>query len=152
MKFRPNVALVLQNPGGHILICERSDWPGSWQFPQGGVKPGEAPLDALEREVREELGLDAGHYRVLQSSGPHRYVFDKIKRRRGFDGQEQTYYLAETTADPPPINLGTRNPEFIAARWIPPRDYNLAWLAGMKHPVYRRVFHDFFGIELPDEA
>jgi putative (di)nucleoside polyphosphate hydrolase len=148
MKFRPNVALVLKNPGGHILICERSDWPGSWQFPQGGVKQGESSRAALEREVKEELGLDPGAYRVLASSGPYRYVFDPNKRRRGFDGQEQTYFLAETTSDPVPIDLGACNPEFIAARWIPPDAYNLAWLAGMKHPVYRQVFRDFFGIEL----
>ena len=31
----------------------------SWEIPEGGVPPGEAPLDGIRRELREETGVEA---------------------------------------------------------------------------------------------
>ncbi|WP_105968233.1 (deoxy)nucleoside triphosphate pyrophosphohydrolase [Streptomyces geranii] len=47
---------------GHLLAARRSAPPelaGRWELPGGKVEPGEAPEDALVRELREELGVDA---------------------------------------------------------------------------------------------
>jgi 8-oxo-dGTP diphosphatase len=55
------VAAILER-GGKILICRRrpSDpHPLKWEFPGGKVEPGEAPPQALRRELEEELGIDA---------------------------------------------------------------------------------------------
>ena len=38
--YRPNAAIILRNSCGEILVCERSDWWGCWQFPQGRSKEG----------------------------------------------------------------------------------------------------------------
>lgn len=46
---------------GRVLAARRSTPPrlaGSWEFPGGKVEPGEAEAAALERECREELGVD----------------------------------------------------------------------------------------------
>ncbi|PZF86496.1 (deoxy)nucleoside triphosphate pyrophosphohydrolase [Jiangella anatolica] len=43
-----------------LLAARRSEPPelaGGWEFPGGKVEPGERPLAALHRELREELGI-----------------------------------------------------------------------------------------------
>jgi len=37
----------------------------SWEIPEGGVPDGESPLDGVQRELREETGLEAGTWREI---------------------------------------------------------------------------------------
>ena len=48
--------------GGRVLLTQRkrgTHLEGLWEFPGGKVEPGEDPRDALVRELREELGIEA---------------------------------------------------------------------------------------------
>jgi putative (di)nucleoside polyphosphate hydrolase len=145
--YRPNAAIILRNSAGEILLCERRDWRGCWQFPQGGVKKGETLLEALHREVEEELGLEPSDYRILSKRGPYRYLFMNGRKKEGFDGQEQYYFLAELMNPRVPISFeGCR--EFCAGRWLSPASYDLNWIPKMKREVYVEVFRDFFGVKL----
>lgn len=148
VKFRPNVAFILRNPGGQILICERSDWPGTWQFPQGGVKRGETHEEALFREVQEELGLEPSAYKIVDQRGPYQYRFPRNIKKDGYHGQEQTYFLGELLNASARINLECENPEFRDSQWIAPSDFRIAWVSAMKRDVYQQVFRDFFGVEI----
>ncbi|MDR1076826.1 MAG: Nudix family hydrolase [Xanthomonadaceae bacterium] len=56
------VAGVITDTRGRILLARRtgnSDLAGLWEFPGGKREPGETSEDALIRELREELGIEA---------------------------------------------------------------------------------------------
>ncbi len=59
-QFRVVAALIRKD--GKVLLTQR--WPGrhlglTWEFPGGKVEEGEEDKEALERELREELGVSA---------------------------------------------------------------------------------------------
>lgn len=83
----------------------------NWDFPKGVVEPGEDPLAAARREVREEtliadLALNWGE--VYRETGP--YGRRKISR----------YYLAETrtAAVTLPVSPELGRPEHDEWRWV----------------------------------
>jgi len=54
-------AAILIRPDGAVLLAQRPPgkvYPGYWDFPGGKLEPGEAPAQALARELHEELGVD----------------------------------------------------------------------------------------------
>jgi len=54
------VAGVIIDTAGRVLIAQRlpgTHMAGRWEFPGGKLEPGEAPLQALARELEEELGI-----------------------------------------------------------------------------------------------
>src|SRR4029453_4817586 len=56
------VAAALFDAQGRVLIAERpagKHMAGWWEFPGGKVGPDESDAQALVRELREELGVDA---------------------------------------------------------------------------------------------
>ena len=55
--YRLNVGLVLINEFGRVFWGRRQGHD-AWQFPQGGLATGETPLEAMFRELREEVGLE----------------------------------------------------------------------------------------------
>jgi len=55
-------AAIIMDARGRILLNRRrgdSDLPGLWEFAGGKCEPGETPQQALVRELREELGIEA---------------------------------------------------------------------------------------------
>jgi putative (di)nucleoside polyphosphate hydrolase len=148
MNYRPAVAAILQDRSGRILICERSDTPGAWQFPQGGIESGETPAAALAREVLEEISLSRTSYSIAAVRGPYRYRFPAGLTKKGFRGQAHHYFLLRLRGPKSLINTKAVNAEFRQARWIRPDEFDLAWLPSMKRAAYRRVLRDFFGANL----
>jgi mutator protein MutT len=82
--------LIAQRPAGKPLA-------GAWEFPGGKLEPGEAPVQGLARELREEIGVTIGPPRPLLRLR-HSYPFGEVLldvwvvrryrgRPRGRDGQ-----------------------------------------------------------------
>jgi len=120
----------------------------AWQFPQGGVDPGETPEQALARELWEEVSVQAVDFRIVRQQGPYRYLYGEGRTKKGFHGKKQIYFLCDFLGRENGIDVRTKHPEFRSYRWIHPVEFQPAWLPDMKREVYRAVFADFFGVEI----
>lgn len=63
------VAGLIIGDDQRILITQRradQPLPLQWEFPGGKVEPGESPVAALERELREEIGVTARVGRIWE--------------------------------------------------------------------------------------
>lgn len=76
------VAIALICRGGRVFLQRRDPagavLPGRWEFPGGKVEPGESSEQALRRELREEVGLEAD---AIQPLGviDHAYPYRRIR-------------------------------------------------------------------------
>ncbi len=120
--FRPNVGIILINARNEVFWGKRIG-EHSWQFPQGGIKYGETPEQAMYRELFEETGLQPEHIKIVGRTRDWlRYeVPDKFIRRdiRGhYRGQKQIWFLLRMVGRDCDIRLrATEHPEFDAWRW-----------------------------------
>jgi putative (di)nucleoside polyphosphate hydrolase len=120
--FRPNVGIILLNAHNEVFWGKRLR-EHSWQFPQGGIKYGETPLQAMYRELHEETGLHPEHVKIIGRTRDWlRYeVPDKFIKRevRGhYRGQKQIWFLLRMIGRDCDICLrATDHPEFDAWRW-----------------------------------
>lgn len=81
---------------GRIMICQRKPDVHNglkWEFPGGKLEKGESPEEALRRELREELNIDAEVGRIMDvmyHSYPDRDVLILFYGCRILEGEPQT--------------------------------------------------------------
>ena len=116
-RLRHAVRALIVDERSRVLLC-RFEWPDAvvWTAPGGGVEAGEEPLDALGRELAEEVGL------VLEGEPPHVWhqIYIAPGHAQGYDGILNDYYLVHTAAFEP---QGTLSAEQLAAEHV----FGLRW-------------------------
>jgi putative (di)nucleoside polyphosphate hydrolase len=113
------------------------DVPGMWDFPKGGVKPGDADLPtALLRELAEETG--STRYRIL-AEYPGKVRFDFLPAdqfKLGFKSQETTFFRVIYEGDG--SDLQPQDEEIDALRFVPSAEV----LETLFHAEMRRFFSE----------
>jgi len=141
--YRPNVAMVLINDERRVFWARRAGNDG-WQFPQGGMRSDETPLEAMYRELREETGLTPEHVELLGSTpGWLRYRLPRRYQRHHSKplciGQKQVWFLLRFLGDDSAFSLdGCAEPEFCTFKWVDfwyPADNVITF----KRAVYRKA-------------
>ncbi len=101
-------ALYRQENGGHRYLLLRAY--KNWDFPKGMVEPGEDPLAAAVREVREETGISD-----LEFPFGHDFVETPPYAR----GKVARYDLARTATAAVDLSLNpSGRPEHHEYRWV----------------------------------
>lgn len=106
-------AVILRD--GLVLCAQRGrdgSLPLTWEFPGGKIESGERAVDALAREIREELQCDISIGRPVTTT-VHAYGFATISL--------STFYCTLKSGEP-------RLTEHEAVAWLAPRDLrSLDW-------------------------
>jgi len=141
--YRPNVGIIILNARNEVFWGKRVN-QHAWQFPQGGIKHGESPEQAMFRELNEEVGLLPHHVRImgrtrswLRYEVPDQWI--KREWRGNYRGQKQIWYLLRFVARDCDVQLrASDRPEFDAWRW---NDYwvPLESVIEFKRDVYQRA-------------
>ncbi len=142
--WRPNVAAIILDAEDNVLLGITGRASHHVHFPQGGVDRGESMAEAVLREVREEVGLQARQLTILARLGGLRYRYrNKNRKSRVWDGQEQTYFVLRCTVTKPAVDLSGSS-EFAAARWVPWYTLEPGMFVSFKQAVMRQVLEHFF--------
>ena len=120
--YRPNVGIILVNGRNEVFWGKRIR-EHSWQFPQGGIKHGESPEQAMYRELQEEIGLRQEHVRILGRTRdwlryrlPEQFIRNNVHPL--CIGQKQRWYLLRLTGAEAGLRFDTTTtPEFDRWRW-----------------------------------
>ena len=146
LPYRKGVGLMIFNRDGRVFVARRIDMQSeAWQMPQGGIDPGEDPVDAAMREMREEIGTDkaevvAESRRWLQYDLPAELV-PKIWNGR-FRGQSQKWFLLRFTGQDADIDINGHEPEFLEWKWAPV-DELPALIVPFKRKLYEQLVTEF---------
>ena len=128
MALKNAAVLILYNEKKEVLLQNRSKnaprLPDYWAFFGGGIESGEAPRDAMRREILEEL-----EYRV---SDPVLFLEQAVMRE---DGQVIKHVFIEKydTAQPPILHEGQ------AMRWCAFGDLDKLLIVGHDREVLARI-------------
>lgn len=126
MKLREGVRALIVDPDEHVLLVH-FDWDGLepaggfWANPGGGIEAGESRLEALQRELREEVGM------VVTSLSTELWTKTAMFPMPGWDGQVDHIHLYRSDHFEPAPQMSTAE---LAAehihdiRWWSPEELN----------------------------
>lgn len=148
LPYRPCVGVMLLNGSGKVFVGQRLDTAlEAWQMPQGGIDPGEQPLETALRELGEETGIRPEHVSLI-AEAPQEFRYDlppeligKVWKGR-YRGQVQRWFLFRFLGSDNDIRIDTQHPEFRAWKWADPADLPTI-IVPFKRTLYREVLGAF---------
>ncbi len=146
LPYRPCVGIMLLNENNRVFVARRIDtMVEAWQMPQGGIDPGEEPLEAAFREMEEEIGTRNAE--LLEEYGDWLcydlpdHLMGKVWHGK-YRGQKMKWYLMRYLGPDSDINLDTDHPEFCAWKWMDMTQLARS-IVEFKRPLYEKLIMRF---------
>ena len=146
--YRLNVGIIVCNKSNQLLLCKRFGKANAWQFPQGGIDKNEQPLEAMYRELDEELGLAPTDVDIIAQSADW-LAYDLPKEFRRYYskplciGQKQKWFLLRLLSPDSAIRFDlSEEQEFDDWQWV---DYwhPVERVIEFKRDVYKDILTEF---------
>lgn len=145
--YRKNVAVIVTDGYGKVLLCRRLGRMPFVQTVQGGVDEGESHRAAAVRELHEELGLTSEQAEIIaECPTMSRYDFvpplSEDPRLDMYRGQEQTFFLAKVDPNAEFDLTSHGEQEFEKVWWGTPEEFVAeAW--ELKRPGIEMALRSF---------
>lgn len=97
----------------YLLLKRKLHWKG-WEFPKGGIKEKESIINAVKREIREEVGQKAFNIKSYNIKGKYKYG-KEYADRKGIMGQTYNLFSAEIRGK----KVRMDRLEHSSYKWIP---------------------------------
>jgi len=121
-KVPVSTLVVIHTSDLRVLLLERADRPGFWQSVTGSQDPGETLAQTAVREVREETGIEAAHYRLSDWNLRNVYEIYPVWRYRYAPGVTHNTEHVFGLELPEPVEVRLAPREHLAAAWLPWRE------------------------------
>lgn len=116
-RFTVTAGAIVFNDSGHVLLLKHRFRAGSgWGLPGGFLEAGEQPLDALRRELREEIGMEIKDVEVFAARS-----FSKPR-------QVEVLFRCRANGSPQPQDMEIERAEWFSVNSLPqglPKDQKL---------------------------
>lgn len=154
--FRSNVGIIILNAEKKVFWAKRAGQE-AWQFPQGGMHPGETPEQTLFRELEEEVGLKPEDVEIKAVTD--RWLYYRLPQdliryysRPLCIGQKQKWFLLKLLTDESRFCLEQPGlkAEFDGWRWVS-YWYPIKHVIGFKKNVYIKALKELAPFALGDE-
>jgi dihydroneopterin triphosphate diphosphatase len=118
-KLPVSVLVLIHTSDGQVLLMERADAPGFWQSVTGSQNAGETLEQTAIREVREETGLDATQFDLVQWDIENRYeIYDRWRHRYAPGVTHNTEHVFGLRL-PAPLPVALAPDEHVGCLWLP---------------------------------
>lgn len=141
--LRMAIGVIILDKNDNLIAFQRKDFQNNWQGPEGGIDNGESSLEALYRELYEEINLKKNDFIILKETKNFiPYFFSDNYTYENKKGQKKKFYLIKLKNSVEFKFDNTAQVEFISSK-IVSADELVELVPDFKQDLYFKVLREF---------